>query len=120
METKPKNPNYKYWSKLYKGILKQHTRQLLKPDVSKVTVYPEILSYSRKHGKYRPLKRKYLNRKFKNGIHDLVNDSYFKVVRETDGMYTRCLKDRVTGRYTLSKHGKEYLNRLRAKKSAKK
>ena len=27
MESKPKNPNYKYWSKTYKGILKQIQRQ---------------------------------------------------------------------------------------------
>lgn len=119
METKPKNPNFKYWSKNYKGILKQIQRQQNKPTISKVIVYPIILSYSRKHSEYKPLKRKIYNNTFRGGkgLDNLHSDAYFKVKRDVNGMYTRCLVDRATGKYRLSKTGKEYLNR---KKSAKK
>ena len=121
MESKPKNPNYKYWSKLYKGILKQIQRQQNKSTVSKVIVYPIILSYSSKHSEYRPLKRKIYNNTFRGGkgLDDLHNNSYFNFTRSVDGMYTRCLINRTTGKYCLSKTGKEYLNKLRTKNSKK-
>ncbi len=122
MESKPKNPNYKYWSKLYKGILKQIQRQQNKSTVSKVIVYPIILSYSSKHSEYRPLKRKIYNNTFRGGkgLDDLHNNSYFNFTRSVNGMYTRCLINRTTGKYYLSKTGKEYLNKLRTKnKTAK-
>ena len=121
MESKPKNPNYKYWSKLYKGILKQIQRQQNKSTVSKVIVYPIILSYSSKHSEYRPLKRKIYNNTFRGGkgLDDLHNNRYFNFTRSVDGMYTRCLINRTTGKYYLSKTGKEYLNKLRTKNSKK-
>ena len=121
MESKPKNPNYKYWSKLYKGILKQIQRQQNKPTVAKVIVYPIILSYSSKHSEYRPLKRKIYNNTFRGGkgLDDLHDNSYFNFTRSVDGMYTRCLINRTTGKYYLSKTGKEYLNKLRTKNSKK-
>ena len=121
MESKPKNPNYKYWSKLYKGILKQIQRQQNKPTVAKVIVYPIILSYSSKHSEYRPLKRKIYNNTFRGGkgLDDLHDNSYFNFTRSVDGMYTRCLINRITGKYYLSKTGKEYLNKLRTKNSKK-
>ena len=121
MESKPKNPNYKYWSKLYKGILKQIQRQQNKSTVSKVIVYPIILSYSSKHSEYRPLKRKIYNNTFRGGkgLDDLHDNSYFNFTRSVDGMYTRCLINRTTGKYYLSKTGKEYLNKLRTKNSKK-
>ena len=121
MESKPKNPNYKYWSKLYKGILKQIQRQQNKPTVAKVIVYPIILSYSSKHSEYRPLKRKIYNNIFRGGkgLDDLHDNSYFNFTRSVDGMYTRCLINRTTGKYYLSKTGKEYLNKLRTKNSKK-
>ena len=121
MESKPKNPNYKYWSKLYKGILKQIQRQQNKSTVSKVIVYPIILSYSSKHSEYRPLKRKIYNNTFRGGkgLDDLHNNSYFNFTRSVNGMYTRCLINRTTGKYYLSKTGKEYLNKLRTKNSKK-
>ena len=121
MESKPKNPNYKYWSKLYKGILKQIQRQQNKSTVSKVIVYPIILSYSSKHSEYRPLKRKIYNNIFRGGkgLDDLHNNSYFNFTRSVNGMYTRCLINRTTGKYYLSKTGKEYLNKLRTKNSKK-
>ena len=122
MESKPKNPNYKYWSKLYKGILKQIERQRSKPTIDKVIVYPIILSYSSKHSEYRPLKRKIYNNTFRGGkgLDDLHNNSYFNFTRSVNGMYTRCLINRTTGKYYLSKTGKEYLNKLRTKnKTAK-
>lgn len=120
METAPKNPTYKYWSKSYKGILKQIKRQQEKPTIAKVTVYPIILSYSSKHGDYRPLKRKYYNNRFRGGkgLDALQSDAYFNTVRGVNGMYTRCLVDRVTGNYRLSKHGKELLAKKRQRKSA--
>ena len=121
MESKPKNPNYKYWSKLYKGILKQIQRQQNKPAIAKVVVYPIILSYSSKHSEYRPLKRKVYNNIFRGGkgLDDLHNNSYFNFTRSVNGMYTRCLINRTTGKYYLSKTGKEYLNKLRTKNSNK-
>ena len=121
MESKPKNPNYKYWSKLYKGILKQIQRQQNKSTVSKVIVYPIILSYSSKHSEYRPLKRKIYNNTFRGGkgLDDLHNNRYFNFTRSVNGMYTRCLINRTTGKYYLSKTGKEYLNKLRTKNSNK-
>ena len=121
MESKPKNPNYKYWSKLYKGILKQIQRQQNKSTVSKVIVYPIILSYSSKHSEYRPLKRKIYNNTFRGGkgLDDLHNNRYFNFTRSVNGMYTRCLINRTTGKYYLSKTGKEYLNKLRTKNSKK-
>lgn len=122
METKSKNPNYKYWSKLYKGILKQITRQQNKPTIAKVIVYPIILSYSSKHSKYVPLKRKYYNNRFRGGkgLDALHSDSYFNFVRVVNGMYTRCKVDRVTGKYKLSSSGKRLLEQKRLKKSADK
>ena len=121
MEVKPKNPNYKYWSKTYKGILKQIQRQQNKSTVSKVIVYPIILSYSSKHSEYRPLKRKIYNNTFRGGkgLDDLCNNSYFNFTKSVNGMYTRCIVDRNTGKYYLSKTGKEYLNKLRTKNSKK-
>ena len=121
MESKPKNPHYKYWSKLYKGILKQIQRQQNKPTVAKVIVYPIILSYSSKHSEYRPLKRKIYNNTFRGGkgLDDLHNNRYFNFTRSVNGMYTRCLINRTTGKYYLSKTGKEYLNKLRTKNSKK-
>ena len=121
MESKPKNPDYKYWSKTYKGILKQIQRQQNKPAIAKVVVYPIILSYSSKHSEYRPLKRKIYNNTFRGGkgLDDLHNNSYFNFTRSFDGMYTRCLINRTTGKYYLSKTGKEYLNKLRTKNSKK-
>ena len=121
MESKPKNPNYNYWSKLYKGILKQIQRQQNKSTVSKVIVYPIILSYSSKHSEYRPLKRKIYNNTFRGGkgLDDLSNNRYFNFTRSVNGMYTRCLINRTTGKYYLSKTGKEYLNKLRTKNSNK-
>ena len=118
MESKPKNPNYKYWSKLYKGLLKQIERQQNKPIVAKVIVHPIILSYSSKHSEYRPLKRKVYNNTFRGGkgLDDLRDNSYFNFTRSVNGMYTRCLINKTTGKYYLSKTGKERLNRLRAKK----
>ncbi len=120
MESKPKNPSYKYWSKLYKGILKQITRQQNKPTIAKVVVYPIILSYSSKHSKYVPLKRKYYNSRFRGGkgLDALYSDKYFNFVRSTGGMYTRCQVDRVTGKYKLSTYGKQILKAKRVKKSA--
>lgn len=119
METKPKNPNYKYWSKLYKGILKQIARQENKPLVSKVIVYPLIMSYSVKHSKYLPLKRKYYNNRFRGGkgLDAMHGDIYFNFVRSVNGMYTRCLVDRITGKYKLSTHGKQLLKSKKLKKS---
>ena len=121
MESKPKNPDYKYWSKTYKGILKQIQRQQNKPAIAKVVVYPIILSYSSKHSEYRPLKRKIYNNIFRGGkgLDDLHNNSYFNFTRSVNGMYTRCLINRTTGKYYLSKTGKEYLNKLRTKNSKK-
>ena len=121
MESKPKNPDYKYWSKLYKGILKQIQRQQNKPTISKVIVCPIILSYSSKHSEYRPLKRKIYNNTFRGGkgLDDLHNNRYFNFTRSVDGMYTRCLINSTTGKYYLSKTGKEYLNKLRTKNSKK-
>lgn len=118
MESKPKNPNYKYWSKTYKGILKQIQRQQNKPTISKVIVYPIILSYSRKYSEYRPLKRKIYNNIFRGGkgLDALHSDSYFNVKRSYNGMYTRININRNTGKYYLSETGKEYLNKLRAKR----
>jgi len=115
MEAKPKNPNYKYWSKLYKGILKQITRQQNKPIIAKAIVYPIILSYSNKHSNYVPLKRKYHNNIFRGGkgLDALHSDSFFNFVRSVNGMYTRCQVNRVTGKYRLSKTGKEQLTRLK-------
>ena len=121
MESKPKNPNYKYWSKLYKGILKQIQRQQNKPTVAKVIVYPIILSYSSKHSEYRPLKRKIYNNIFRGGkgLDALMDNYYFNFARQVNGMYTRCLINRTTGKYYLSKTGKECLNKLRTKNSKK-
>ena len=121
MESKPKNPNYKYWSKLYKGILKQIQRQQNKPTVAKVIVYPIILSYSSKHSEYRPLKRKIYNNIFRGGkgLNALMDNYYFNFARQVNGMNTRCLINRTTGKYYLSKTGKEYLNKLRTKNSKK-
>ena len=118
MELKPKNPEYKYWSKLYKGVLKQIKRQENKPIISKVIVYPIILSYSLEHSKYRPLKRKIYNNTFDGGkgLSRLKNNCYFHFKREVNGMYTRCRINRPTGKYYLTKSGKEYLNRLREKR----
>ena len=118
MEAKPKNPDYKYWSKTYKGILKQIQRQKNKQKKKKVVVYPIILSYSSKHSEYRPLKRKIFNNIFRGGkgLDALCSDKYFNVKREVDGMYTRFNINRNTGKYYLSKTGKEYLNKLRAKR----
>lgn len=122
METKPKNPTYKYWSKTYKGILKQIERQVNKPTIKKVIVYPIILSYSSKHGKYLPLKRKYFNNRFRGGkgLDALCSDSYFKGVRSVNGMYTLCTVDRITGKYKLSNYGKQLLKSKKLKKSANK
>ena len=119
---KPKNPTYKYWSKTYKGILKQITRQQNKPTIAKVIVYPIILSYSSKHSEYRPLKRKIYNNIFRGGkgLDTLHSDNYFSTVRSVNGMYTRCLVDRVTGKYRLSKSGQELLRKKKLKKSAEK
>ena len=121
MESKPKNPNYKYWSKLYKGILKQIQRQQNKPTVAKVIVYPIILSYSSKHSEYRPLKRKIYNNIFRGGkgLDALMDNYYFNFARQVNGMNTRCLINRTTGKYYLSKAGKECLNKLRTKNSKK-
>ena len=121
MESKPKNQDYKYWSKKYKDILKKIQRQQNKPAISKVIVYPIILSYSSKHSEYRPLKRKIYNNTFRGGkgLDDLHDNSYFNFTRSVDGMYTRCLINRTTGKYYLSKTGKEYLNKLRTKNSKK-
>lgn len=118
METKPKNPSYKYWSKSYKGILKQIQRQQNKPTISKVIVYPIILSYSIKHSEYKPLKRKIYNTTFRGGkgLDALNSDPYFNVKRAVNGMYTIFNINRNTGKYYLSKTGKEYLNKLRAKR----
>jgi|SRR5690349_6231708 len=118
MESKPKNLNYKYWSKLYKGILKQMQRQQNKPTIAKVIVYPIILSYSSKHSEYRPLKRKIYNNIFRGGkgLDALHSDNYFNFKRTYNGMYTRINFNRTTEKYYLSKTGKEYLNRLRTKK----
>ena len=119
-ETKPKNPDYKYWSKTYKGILKQITRQQNKPTIAKVVVYPIILSYSLKHSEYRPLKRKYLNVRSRGGkgLDALHSDPYFNYKREANGMYTRLNFDRITGKYKLSTFGKKLLETKRLKKSA--
>ena len=118
MKTKPKNPNYKYWSKLYKGVLKQITRQQNKPTIAKVVVYPIILSYSSKYSEYLPLKRKYYNNRNRGGkgLDALYSDKYFNFVRSTDGMYTRCQVDRVTGKYKLSTYGKQILKSKKLKK----
>ena len=118
METKPKNPTYKYWSKAYKGILKQMTRQQNKPTIAKVVVYPIILSYNSKCGKYKPLKRKYYNNRFRGGkgLDALHSDPYFNTVRSVNGMYTRCLVNRETGKYKLSIHGKQLLKKKREKR----
>lgn len=118
METKPKNPNYKYWSRTYKGILKQIQRQQSKPTISKVIVYPIILSYSSKHSEYRPLKRKIYNNIFRGGkgLDALYSDPYFNVTRIVNGMYTMVNINRNTGKYYLSKTGKDYLNKLRQKR----
>jgi len=118
MEAKPKNPTYKYWSKTYKGILKQIARQQNKPAVAKVIVYPIIESYSSKHNKYLPLRRKYYNNTYRGGkgLDTLHSDKYFNTVRSVNGMYTRCLVDRVTGKYKLSTHGKSLLRKRREKK----
>lgn len=119
MIVKPKNPNYKYWSKTYKGILKQIQRQQNKPTIAKVVVHPIILSYSSKHSEYRPLKRKIYNNIFRGGkgLEVLHSDNYFNVKRSYNGMYTRININRNTGKYYLSKTGKEYLNKLRAKEN---
>jgi hypothetical protein len=121
MESKPKNPDYKYWSKAFKGLLKQIQRQQNKPTISKVIVCPIILSYSSKHSEYRPLKRKIYNNTFRGGkgLDDLHDNPYFLFRRQVNGMYTRCLINRTTGKYYLSKTGKEYLNKLRTKNSRK-
>lgn len=120
MEAKPKNPKYKYWSKLYKGILKQIQRQQNKPDIAKVIIYPIILSYSQKHSTYLPLKRKYYNNRYRGGkgLDALQQAKYFETVRNVNGMYTRCLVDRLTGKYRLSKTGKELLMRKKLKKQS--
>ena len=122
MESKPKNPNYKYWSKLYKGLLKQIERQQNKPIVAKVIVHPIILSYSSKHSEYRPLKRKIYNNTFRGGkgLDGLRDNPYFLFKRQVNGMYTRCLVNKTTGKYYLSKTGKKYLNKLRIKKQQNK
>lgn len=121
METKSKNPNYKYWSKTYKGILKQITRQNLKPNISKVVIIPIIMSYSSKHSEYRPLKRKYCNYKYLGGkgLDKLYSDFYFQTTRAVNGMYTRCLVDKITGKYKLSKSGRETLQRYRNRRKNK-
>ena len=113
METKPKNPTYKYWSKTYKGILKQVTRQQNKSNIAKVIVYPIILSYNNKHSKYLPLKRKYYNNRNRGGkgLDALHSDKYFNTVRSVNGMYTLCSIDRVTGKYKLSTYGKGILKK---------
>lgn len=119
MEAKPKNPKYKYWSKNYKGILKQIQRQQNKPDLAKVVIYPIILSYSQKHSAYLPLKRKYYNNRHRGGkgLEALHSDRFFETVRSVNGMYTRCLLDRLTGKYKLSKTGKELLRRKKELKN---
>jgi len=119
---KMKNPRYKYWSKLYKGILKQIERQKSKPNISKVVLKPEILYFSKKHGEYIPLKIKYYNNKCRGGkgLDALYSDPYFNFIRDVDGMYTRCLVNRETGKYRLSIHGKQILKKKKEKKNASK
>jgi hypothetical protein len=110
--------NTKNWSRLYKGILKQIKRQSNKPHISKVVLKPEILSFSEKHGEYRPLKRKFYNNRNRGGkgLDALASDPYFTFSRPVNGMYTRCLVSKETGKYRLSKTGKELLLNKKRKK----
>jgi len=104
------NPKHK--SKLHKGFEKQVTRQNLKPEYVSIVIVPHILSYSSKHGEYRPLKRKFWNDRW-NGMNlkNLCN-SFYPVPPNSFGSFRR-VKD---GRYSLSIRGYQALQRKKARK----
>lgn len=100
----------KHKSKLHKGFEKQRLRQDLKPDKVKVEVKPTILTYSFKHSKYVPIKQKHRNNKW-NGMNLKCLCSYF-IISRVGGMYGKFAINS-DGKYILSRHGKQLLNKKR-------
>lgn len=103
----------KHKSKLHKGFTKQVLRQDDKPEFTKVKIVPHILSYSPKHGKYKPLKAIHRNNKW-NGMNLKVIHNSFTVHR-VGGMYGK-FRINEEGKYTLSGHGKQLLRKKRERK----
>jgi len=105
--------NIKHKSKLHKGFEKQLTRQNLKPDFPKIVVKPIVLSWSGKHGKYKPLKQRFRNNKWNEmNLKDLYNSFTILIVGGMYGKFT-INKD---GKYTLSRHGKDLLRKKKLRK----
>jgi len=103
----------KHKSKLHKGFEKQVTRQLLKPRYKKITIEPQILSWSDKNGCYKPLKRKFYNTIW-NGMN--LNNLYNSFnTNRVGGMYGKFTINS-DGKYKLSIHGKQLLKKKRLNK----
>lgn len=107
----------KHQTKRFKGFLKMVQRQDNKPEIKKVVLKPEVLTWSRKKGVYVPVKIKFRNRKW-NGMNlkELANRENNQT-KDILGVWKPTRKLNNDGKYILTDEGRRVLNRKRAKRN---
>lgn len=105
----------KHYTKRYKGFLKMLYRQDAKPDINKVVLSPQVLTWSSKKGAYVPVKIKFWNNKW-NGMNlKTLTHRENNQTKDIFGVWapTRTLNN--DGKYVLTREGRKLLNKKKAK-----
>lgn len=93
----------KHYSKNYKGFLKMVERHDKKPEIKKVKLMPEVLTYDFEEGCYIPIEIQHYNKKW-NGIN-------LKCLKQREDNQTKNIFGEYGSKFCLSNNGKICLSR---------